>query len=134
MPLDHAALSESLPITCRNIQPLGTKGQPPTDAPEWIWEVDHPYLHGHFAPIKTEMSADKLEVVAGEIPKDLCGAYYRNGPNQKVLMMPLEASSVIGSLAGIAEIAGEAFGKKSNGNGAMPTPPRSSTPWSGGNA
>lgn len=32
-------------------------------------------------------------------------------PNQKVLMMPLEASSVIGSLAGVAEIAGEAFGK-----------------------
>jgi regulator of protease activity HflC (stomatin/prohibitin superfamily) len=32
-------------------------------------------------------------------------------PNQKVLMMPLEASSVIGSLAGIAELAGEAFGK-----------------------
>jgi len=30
-------------------------------------------------------------------------------PNQKVLMMPLEASSVIGSLAGIAEIASAAF-------------------------
>ena len=30
-------------------------------------------------------------------------------PNQKVLMMPLEASSVIGSLAGLAQIAGEAF-------------------------
>ncbi|MEZ5816254.1 MAG: SPFH domain-containing protein [Hyphomicrobiaceae bacterium] len=36
-------------------------------------------------------------------------------PNQKVLMMPLEASSVIGSLAGVAEIAGEAFGKGSSG-------------------
>ncbi len=33
-------------------------------------------------------------------------------PNQKVLMMPLEASSVISSLAGIAEIAGAAFGNK----------------------
>ncbi len=31
-------------------------------------------------------------------------------PNQKVLMMPLEASSVIGSIAGVAEIAREAFG------------------------
>jgi regulator of protease activity HflC (stomatin/prohibitin superfamily) len=30
-------------------------------------------------------------------------------PNQKVLMMPLEASSVIGSVAGVAEIAREAF-------------------------
>jgi regulator of protease activity HflC (stomatin/prohibitin superfamily) len=32
-------------------------------------------------------------------------------PNQKVLMMPLEASAVIGSLAGLAEITGEAFRK-----------------------
>jgi len=32
-------------------------------------------------------------------------------PNQKILLMPLEASSVIGSIAGIAEIAREAFGK-----------------------
>jgi regulator of protease activity HflC (stomatin/prohibitin superfamily) len=30
-------------------------------------------------------------------------------PNQKILMMPLEASSVIGSLAGLAEITKEAF-------------------------
>jgi regulator of protease activity HflC (stomatin/prohibitin superfamily) len=37
-------------------------------------------------------------------------------PNQKVLMMPLDASSVIGSLAGLAEITSEAFGK----NGAVP--------------
>src|SRR3990172_4915655 len=32
------------------------------------------------------------------------------GPNQKVILMPLEASSVIGSLAGLAQITGEAFG------------------------
>jgi len=31
-------------------------------------------------------------------------------PNQKILMMPLEASSVIGSLAGIGQIASEVFG------------------------
>ena len=31
-------------------------------------------------------------------------------PNQKVLMMPLDASSMLGSIAGIAEIAREAFG------------------------
>jgi regulator of protease activity HflC (stomatin/prohibitin superfamily) len=37
-------------------------------------------------------------------------------PNQKVLMMPLEASAVIGSLAGLAEITSEAFGR----NGAAP--------------
>jgi regulator of protease activity HflC (stomatin/prohibitin superfamily) len=39
-------------------------------------------------------------------------------PNQKILMMPLEASSVIGSLAGVAEIASEAFG-----TGRHTTPP-----------
>ena len=37
-------------------------------------------------------------------------------PNQKILMMPLEASAVIGSLAGLAEITSEAFGR----NGAAP--------------
>ena len=31
-------------------------------------------------------------------------------PNAKIIMMPLEASSVIGSLAGLAQITGEAFG------------------------
>lgn len=39
-------------------------------------------------------------------------------PNQKILMMPLEASSVIGSLAGLAEITSEAFRK--DGPGAAP--------------
>jgi len=34
-------------------------------------------------------------------------------PNQKVIMMPLEASSLIGSLAGIAELVTEALGDKS---------------------
>lgn len=43
-------------------------------------------------------------------------------PNQKILMMPLDASSLIGSLAGIAEIAGDAFGGKRGGDG-NPTPP-----------
>ena len=33
-------------------------------------------------------------------------------PNQKVVLMPLEASNVIGALAGITEIAKETFGKK----------------------
>jgi regulator of protease activity HflC (stomatin/prohibitin superfamily) len=43
-------------------------------------------------------------------------------PNQKVLMMPLDATSVIGSLAGLAEITKEAFGRSgANGaNGAGP--------------
>jgi regulator of protease activity HflC (stomatin/prohibitin superfamily) len=43
-------------------------------------------------------------------------------PNQKIIMMPLEASSVIGSLAGLAQITGDAFGGKSgiSGNGSVP--------------
>jgi regulator of protease activity HflC (stomatin/prohibitin superfamily) len=57
-------------------------------------------------------------------------------PNQKILMMPLEASSVIGSLAGLAEITGEAFGNRGGGgNGALPPPaarpPKAAGPWSG---
>ncbi len=35
-----------------------------------------------------------------------------SAPNQKVLMLPLEASSLIGSLTGIAEIARETFSEK----------------------
>ncbi|MGH6908425.1 MAG: SPFH domain-containing protein [Aestuariivirga sp.] len=33
-----------------------------------------------------------------------------NSPNQKILMMPLDATSMLGSIGGIAEIAREAFG------------------------
>ena len=33
-------------------------------------------------------------------------------PNQKILMMPLDTSSVLGSIGGIAEIAKEAFGNQ----------------------
>jgi regulator of protease activity HflC (stomatin/prohibitin superfamily) len=45
-------------------------------------------------------------------------------PNQKIIMMPLEASSVIGSLAGLAQITGEAFGGGETGSGGPkgPTP------------
>jgi regulator of protease activity HflC (stomatin/prohibitin superfamily) len=44
-------------------------------------------------------------------------------PNQKILMLPLEASSVIGAIGGIAEIARETFG-----GSAPSTPPRSGRP------
>jgi hypothetical protein len=51
-------------------------------------------------------------------------------PNQKILMMPLEAASVIGSLAGLAEISSEAFGR--NGAAGRPAvsgrPPRTGAP------
>jgi len=40
-----------------------------------------------------------------------------SAPNQKVLMMPLEAASVIGSIAGLSEITREAFGETSGPKG-----------------
>jgi regulator of protease activity HflC (stomatin/prohibitin superfamily) len=46
-----------------------------------------------------------------------------SAPNQKVILMPLEASSVIGSLAGLAQITGEAFGNQ----GAAPAAGRGGT-------
>jgi regulator of protease activity HflC (stomatin/prohibitin superfamily) len=42
--------------------------------------------------------------------------------NQKVLILPIEATSVIGAIAGVAEIAREAFGD-SGGNSASPPKP-----------
>lgn len=44
-----------------------------------------------------------------------------SAPNQKIIMMPLEASSVIGSLAGMTQIAREAFGGN-GGSGGAPRP------------
>ncbi len=40
-------------------------------------------------------------------------------PNQKILMMPLDASSMLGSIGGIAEIAKEAFGNGPTGQAAQ---------------
>ena len=50
------------------------------DTPAWIYSLDNPYLHGVYAPTLDELSADGLEVI-GELPTDLVGAYFRNGPN-----------------------------------------------------
>jgi len=41
---------------------------------------NNPYLASNFAPITDELDLENLQVV-GEIPKDLCGIYMRNGPN-----------------------------------------------------
>jgi carotenoid cleavage dioxygenase-like enzyme len=40
----------------------------------------NPLLRGNFAPWRVEGTADDVEVI-GEIPRDLNGTYYRNGPN-----------------------------------------------------
>ncbi len=48
--------------------------------------------------------------------------------NQKVMMIPLEAASVIGSLAGLTEITRETFGGNSEGANGATRPGRSSVP------
>ena len=68
---------------------------------------------------------------------------FADSPNQKILFLPLEASSVIGAIGGVAEIAKEAFGgprPPANGGGApagtggggRPTPTQGQGPWGGG--
>lgn len=51
-----------------------------SDAPQWIYDLDNPYLHGVYAPTLDELSVDGLPV-EGELPPDLVGGYFRNGPN-----------------------------------------------------
>jgi carotenoid cleavage dioxygenase len=50
------------------------------DAPQWIYDLDNPYLHGVYAPTLDEMHVEDLPV-SGELPADLVGGYFRNGPN-----------------------------------------------------
>ena len=51
------------------------------DAPAWTDGVANPYLHGIYAPTTRTADDADLEVVSGEIPRDLEGAHVRNGPN-----------------------------------------------------
>lgn len=43
---------------------------------------NHPYLSGAWTPQHEEVNATDLEVIAGEIPKDIDGIYLRNTENQ----------------------------------------------------
>lgn len=72
-----------LSITLQNIKPLNNSGELPGGAPAWIYEIDHPYLHGVFTPVAEEMQADSLLVEQGLIPEDLYGMYIVNGPCQR---------------------------------------------------
>jgi regulator of protease activity HflC (stomatin/prohibitin superfamily) len=47
-------------------------------------------------------------------------------PNQKVFMLPYEATAILGSLGGIAELSKSVFGDERPGGGASPTGPRRS--------
>ena len=40
----------------------------------------NPFLRGYYAPVNTEADAAHLHIT-GEMPKELCGTLYRNGPN-----------------------------------------------------
>jgi regulator of protease activity HflC (stomatin/prohibitin superfamily) len=51
-----------------------------------------------------------------------------SAPNQKVILMPLEASNVIGAIGGIAELAKSALGQQQGGGGAA----AGTGPWTGG--
>jgi len=53
----------------------------PVDRPTWVDAIENPYLHGPYTPVVSEVTAVDLEVIHGEIPADLYGAYMRNGPN-----------------------------------------------------
>ncbi len=71
-----------LEITKRYGKSLSPAGVRPPLAPGWIDGIDNPYLHGLFAPVTGEVSAAALPV-QGELPADLRGAYFRNGPNSR---------------------------------------------------
>jgi hypothetical protein len=66
--------------------------------------------------------ADRYIKAFGEIARS---------PNQKIVMLPIEATSVLGSLAGISEIAKATFGTEATAaTGAARRPP--SVPSTGG--
>jgi carotenoid cleavage dioxygenase-like enzyme len=45
------------------------------------WTSDDPHLSGNYLPVEREMDVGDLKVISGRIPRDLSGAYMRNGPN-----------------------------------------------------
>ncbi|MEZ4320943.1 MAG: carotenoid oxygenase family protein [Myxococcota bacterium] len=71
-----------LEVTERYPKALSPDRTPPTGAPDWIGDIDNPYLQGLFAPVVDEIASDTLEI-EGELPKELYGAYFRNGPNNR---------------------------------------------------
>ena len=42
--------------------------------------TDNPFLRGYYGPVNTEADATHLPIT-GDMPKDLLGTLYRNGPN-----------------------------------------------------
>ncbi len=74
----------------------------PLPAP--IDPTTNPHLTGVFEPVQTEIFAEDLEVVQGEIPRDLDGSYLRNGPNPRftplgAYVYPMEGDGMIHALS-----------------------------------
>ena len=44
---------------------------------------NHPNLRGGFAPLQMECDVHDL-IIEGEVPKQLNGTFYRNGPNRAI--------------------------------------------------
>ncbi|MDG2456763.1 MAG: SPFH/Band 7/PHB domain protein [SAR86 cluster bacterium] len=67
------------------------------------------------ASVSTAIAEGELSALNYFVAKDYVGALKEiaSADNQKVILMPLEAASVIGSIAGIAELTKEAFSKES---------------------
>ncbi len=64
---------------------------------------------------------------------------FATSPNQKTLILPMETTGILGSIAGITELAREALNNpaatgaqtpRPQGDGLAETAPRSSSPWS----
>jgi carotenoid cleavage dioxygenase len=45
--------------------------------------TDNPYLLGSYRPVTAELSSVSLDIIEGEVPKDLRGTLVRNGPNPR---------------------------------------------------
>ena len=56
-------------------------------------------------------------------------AQFAHSPNEKLLLLPVEATGVIGSITGVAEIAKEVFGRSGNGAGDPSTGGADRGPW-----
>ena len=66
------------------------------------------------ASVSKAIAEGELSALNYFVAKDYVGALKEiaSADNQKVILMPLEAASVIGSIAGIAELTKEAFSKE----------------------
>jgi regulator of protease activity HflC (stomatin/prohibitin superfamily) len=78
------------------------------------------------AMVSQAIAAGNVQAINYFVANNYVGALkaLAEAKNQKVLILPLEASSVIGAIAGVGEIAREAFG---GGNSASPPGPAKST-------